>query len=273
MYVPATKHHKMIGWLGIKIEDVNLALYADVDYAGCGESFKSTSGARTGIQDSHIRFPLSGQRQGRVSHSTAEAEIVAADHAMSRVGLPAITLWEIVCGRKPKFVFYDDNQAMTGVVSTGKNPTMRHLEWTHGISIASTHDVFKLGFVSLANEVTAKMSADIHTKAFKDGMSWIHTCVLINIFPPEMLASQDVMDMMKPTRSLEDGSRQTSAEVDLVPGFPYTSMPILPAEICSAGLTSREGLQEHDEVDAFVVAKFPRMLRGPPVALPADALP
>eukprot|EP00439_Symbiodinium_sp_Y106_P084767 s1599_g26.t1 len=88
------------------------------------------------------------------------AEIVAADFAMARLGLPAITLWQQLRGTDPNFVFYDDNQTMIGVIRTGKNPTMRHLERTHGIS-----------YVSLAYEVTAKMAADIHTKSFKDSVS------------------------------------------------------------------------------------------------------
>ena len=35
-----------------------------------------------------------------------------------------------------------------------------------------------------------------------------------------------------------------------------------------AGLSSKEGLQEHDSVDPILVVKFPRVLRGPPSALP-----
>ena len=52
--------------------------------------------------------------------STPEAEIVAADFAMTRLGLPAITLWQQLGGKDPNFVFFDDNQTMIGVISTGK---------------------------------------------------------------------------------------------------------------------------------------------------------
>ena len=65
---------------------------------------------------------------------------------------------------------------MIGVIRAGKNPTMRHLERTHGINVGWMHFIFQEGYVSLAYEVTAKMSADIHTKSFSDPVSWTHAC-------------------------------------------------------------------------------------------------
>ena len=223
------------------------------------------------IQGPHTRFPLAGlsKRQGCLSHSTPEAEIVAADFAMTRLGLPAITLWRQLGGTNPNFVFYDDNQTMIGVVRTGKNPTMRHLERTYGICIGWMHAIFQEGYVSLAYEVTAKMAADIHTKSFKDSVSWTHACQLINIFPPEQIGSQDIMDLMPPTRSqsTDEKGQQLYMFRSEVPCFPYTQTPILPQVLYRAGLSSKEGLQEHDSVDPILVVKFPRMLRDPPSAL------
>ena len=136
-YVHQSKHHLMIGWVGDSMGDSSIGLFADADYAGCGESLKSTSGAHLHIQGPRTRFPLAGlsKRQGCLSHSTPEAEIVASDFAMTRLRLPAITLWQQLGGKDPNFVFNDDNQTMIGAVRPGKNPTMRHLERTHGISI------------------------------------------------------------------------------------------------------------------------------------------
>ena len=192
-YVHQSKHHMMIGWVGDSLGDSSIGLFADADYAGCGESLKSTSGAHLHIQGPHTRFPLAGlsKRQGCLSHSTPEAEIVAADFAMTRLGLPAITLWQQLGGADPNFVFCDDNQTMIGVIRTGKNPTMHHLERTHGISIGWMHSIFQEGYVSLAYEVTAEMAADIHTKSFKDSVSWTHACQLINICPPALIGSEE----------------------------------------------------------------------------------
>ena len=166
---------------------------------------------------------------------------------MTRLGLPAITLWQQLGGTDPNFVFYDDNQTMIGVIRTGKNPTMRHLERTHGISIGWMHSIFQEGYVSLAYEVTAKMAADIHTKSFKDSVSWTHACQLINIFPPALIGSQEIMDLMRPTHAQsadEKGHQQYSFKGE-VPCFPYTETPILPQVLYRAGLSSKEGLQEH----------------------------
>ena len=57
---------------------------------------------------------------------------------------------------------------MIGVVRSGRNPTKRHLERTHGISIASMHEHFQKIILVLTYEITAKMAADIHTKGFKN---------------------------------------------------------------------------------------------------------
>ncbi|CAE7218058.1 unnamed protein product [Symbiodinium sp. KB8] len=223
-YVQQSKHHLMIGRVGDSLGDSSIGLFADADYAGCGESLKSTSGAHLHIQG----------------------------------------------GKDPNFVFYDDNQTMIGVVRTGKNPTMRHLERTHGISVGRMRSIFQEGYVSLAYEVTAKMAADIHTKSFKDSVSWTHACQLINIFPPEQIGSQDIMDLMRPThsQSTDEKGQQLYTFKSEVPCFPYTKTPILPQVLYRAGLSSKEGLQEHDSVDPILVVKFPRMLRDPPSALP-----
>ena len=92
-----TSHDRMmIGWAGECLETASIGLFVEADYAGCGESLRSTHGALLHIQGPHTRFPLAGlsKTQGCLSHSTPEAEIVAADFAMIRLGLPAITLWQ-----------------------------------------------------------------------------------------------------------------------------------------------------------------------------------
>ena len=50
-------------------------------------------------------------KQTAVSHSTVEAEIVAADHAIRISGLPASQLWERLLDRPLQLEVYQDNQA------------------------------------------------------------------------------------------------------------------------------------------------------------------
>ena len=118
----------MVGWVGDPMDDVHLAFYADGDFAGCVESLRSTSRGHLNLQGPNTRFPLSGssKRQTCVSHSTPEAEIVAADVAMRAMGLPALKLLQRIVKKSPNFVFYDDNKAMIGVVlETLQGATLR----------------------------------------------------------------------------------------------------------------------------------------------------
>ena len=89
-----------------------------------------------------------------------------ADVAMRSMGMPALKLLERILKKSPNFVFYDDNKAMIGVVRSGRNPTMRHLERSHGVSISWMHEMFTRDYMYLAYEVTDRMAADIYTKAF-----------------------------------------------------------------------------------------------------------
>ena len=79
------------------------------------------------------------------------------------------------------------------------------------------------------------------------------------------------MDLMRPThsQSTDEKGQQLYMFKSEVPCFPYTQTPILPQVFYRAGLSSKEGLQEHDSVDPILVVKFPRMLRDPPSALPS----
>ena len=74
-------------------------------------------------------YPLAAisKKQTCVSHSTPEAELVALDAALRTEGLPALDLWETILGRRVKLVVEEDNQAALQVVTTGKNPNMRHM--------------------------------------------------------------------------------------------------------------------------------------------------
>ena len=90
-YVNSSLSKRMTGWVGNKFDDLSLSLFADADFAGCAQTLRSTSGSHMHIQGKQTRFPLSGgsKRQGCVSHSTPEAEIVAADVTLRTMGLPA----------------------------------------------------------------------------------------------------------------------------------------------------------------------------------------
>ena len=62
------------------------------------------------------------KRQNAVSHSTPEAEVVAADLAIRTEGLLAIDLWSLLLGRDLCVISHEDNQAMIVVCKSGKTP-------------------------------------------------------------------------------------------------------------------------------------------------------
>ena len=50
------------------------------------------------VEGPHTCFPIEAVSsvQTAVSHSTPEAEIVAASHGIRRIGIPALVLWELL---------------------------------------------------------------------------------------------------------------------------------------------------------------------------------
>ena len=131
-----------MGWVGDKLSDLQPHLFADADFAGCSDTQRSTSGLHCVIMGPTTNFPIQGisKRQGCVSHSTPEAEIVATSYALRMVGLPALQLWHTLLPHTPTILVHEDNQAMLRVVETGKNPTMRYLHRTHRVSVSWLHE-------------------------------------------------------------------------------------------------------------------------------------
>ena len=112
-YIHTTADWLLVGWVGDSIDGLAPHLFSDADFAGCGETLLSTPGVHSVMRGEHSSFPImsGSKKQGCVSHSTTEAEIVAADVAFRTAGLPAISLWESYMGKKTAF-FHEDNKAM-----------------------------------------------------------------------------------------------------------------------------------------------------------------
>ena len=146
-------------------------------------------------------FPLNGvsKKQTCVSHSTPEAEIVAANAAVRLEGLPALQLWDVVLERKVIATLLEDNQAIMQILKSGKNPALRHVPRTHRVNFAWLSDVFRtcdqmdIKYCSIHEQ-----SADIMTKGFANADNWDRATALngmrskddtkpfygVNVFPP-----------------------------------------------------------------------------------------
>ena len=134
-------------------------------------------------------WPLTGQskKQGCVSHSTPEAELVAADHALRTVGVPALDLWSTLFERPDTVVsFHEDNETAIHAMRQGHSPTMRHLERTHGVCLRWLHARFQQPHYDLQYERSALQAADIYTKAFVSSAEWTRNMKLINHIDPKL---------------------------------------------------------------------------------------
>jgi hypothetical protein len=138
-----TYHIRQVGWVGDSADDVGIHLFADADFGWDKKTSRNTSGAFLCLAGPGAFFPIQAfsKKQTAVSHSTPEAEIVAADAAARQIGIPCLELWGQVLGRDMVCNFHEDNGAMIQVCKTGRNQTMRHLGRTHRIDVHWLHEV------------------------------------------------------------------------------------------------------------------------------------
>ena len=120
-YINTTVDWKLSNWLGCSGEQLDLRCYADADFAGDVRTQRSTSASALVLTGPFTRCVLSvvSRRQTCVSHSTPEAEIVSADHALRTEALPALPLWETLLQRKIQLDFMEDNQAVVKICKAG----------------------------------------------------------------------------------------------------------------------------------------------------------
>ena len=87
-------------------------------------------------------FPLASisKKQAATSHSTPEAELVAAAFALRMEGLPALQLWETILDRRVHIAFLEDNQGAVTIMKTGKSNVLRHMGRTHNVSLSWLHE-------------------------------------------------------------------------------------------------------------------------------------
>ena len=93
-YINTTAHYKQLNWVGDEAKEMHLKVFGDADFAGCARTQRSTSGVCTMMCGPSTRYMLSAlsKRQTAVSHSTPEAEIIAAALALRTEALPQMTI-------------------------------------------------------------------------------------------------------------------------------------------------------------------------------------
>ena len=150
-------------------------------------------------------------------------------------------IWERMWGRTPILHTYDDNQAMIKVCETGRNPTMKQLQRTHGVNVTALHEAAQRPDVDLQYIKSADQRADIYTKAFTDADKWLHACWLVNIVHPDVLEKciQHVTYEEQDVQWTPDAKAQSS---DLQPSYDMLAVVVNSAPMCKAQAVARQNL-------------------------------
>ena len=156
-----------------------------------------------------------------VSHSTPEAEVVAADHAMRSYGLPCLDVWERLLGRDVRLHFHEDNETAIIAMRRGYSPALRHIRRTHGVCLRWLAERFAQDAHDLFYERSALQAADIYTKAFTVPAEWDRACRLINVLHPSRFWQPDVS-----SRKVHEGEMGDTHKGDVKFSY-WTSNPWL----------------------------------------------
>ena len=182
-YINSTLELRLTGYVGDNPSEVSLALYSDADFAGCKNTARSTTGVFLALVGPNTFVPLAAvsKRQTCVSHSTAEAEIVAANTAVRTIGLPTKVLMEFVLNKDVDLVLHEDNQATLRVIKTGRSPALRHLSRTHHVNIAWLTERVNERELHPQYVDTSKQASDIFTKSFTNLVKWMSALQLLGM--------------------------------------------------------------------------------------------
>jgi len=186
----------MWSWIGDKPADLTVKLFSDADFSGDKKTSRSTSGVFLQISGPNSAFVLSGQskKQTCVSHSTPEAEIVAADLAIRSEGLPALHLWDLLLDRNVVLDFQEDNAAAIQIMKAGRSSALGHLGRTHRVNLVWLSETISSGQVKVSYCKTDEMAADIFTKAFSSWEKWHAVGLLIGHVTPSLGVGQPTAD-------------------------------------------------------------------------------
>jgi hypothetical protein len=91
-YLNSTQDWVQVCFVGDKAEDCKIALFTDASFAGDLRDSKSTTGAYLCLVGPNTFVPITWlcKKQGAVSHSSSEAEVIALDAGVRMEGIPAL---------------------------------------------------------------------------------------------------------------------------------------------------------------------------------------
>ena len=131
----------MSSFVGDKPSDCHLALFCDASFAGDLEDSKSTTGSILCLVGPNTFAVLSWmcKKQGAVSHSSSEAEIIALETSLRMEALPALELWDTIID------VFEPNAPLP---FAGEQNLFAHTAENQKTQISGPRDVFDVDWVS-----------------------------------------------------------------------------------------------------------------------------
>ena len=182
-YLDCHREDVLVGVMGDDLSECKLVGYSDADFAACKRTRRSVSGAYVELVGPYSRFPISwsSRKQGSVSQSTPESELIAANTLVRRELFPIQEALLQITGRLPTTELQEDNSTAILAMKTGASKELRHLGRVHGVSVRALHEAITEKGIKLVQCPTALMKADVLTKAFKAAGTWLELLFLIGI--------------------------------------------------------------------------------------------
>ena len=97
-YLNHTKEYSLINYIGDDPEDIRVVIFSDASFAADLRDSKSTTGGLVCLvgPNTFVTLTWMCKKQGAISHSSTEAEIIALDALTRMEGLPGLVLWEAI---------------------------------------------------------------------------------------------------------------------------------------------------------------------------------
>ena len=216
-YIHHTSQWMQKCWVSDPPKECKIALYADASFAGDLRDSKSTTGSFMAIIGPRTFVPISWmcKKQGAVSHSSSEAEVISLDASLRMEGISMLMLWDTVIdvihgkpaqsnkipdhqkqkldidyvptnvhqsNHSAQLLILEDNDAVIKMILKGRSPTMKHVSRTHRVDLDWLFERIREDpGINIKYINTKDQIADILTKASFTAQQWLSLCMLAQI--------------------------------------------------------------------------------------------
>jgi hypothetical protein len=155
----------------------DLVTYSNVDWAGCPDTRRSTSGYSVFLGDNLVSW--SSKRQHTVSRSSAEAEYRGVANAIAEASWSRQLLEELHSPpRRATFVYYNNISVVYLLTNPVQHQRTKHIE----IDLHFVRDKVDVEVIRVLHAPTTTQYADVFTKGLPSSV-FVKFCSSINVLP------------------------------------------------------------------------------------------